>query len=422
MATSASAGATARLRSRQVEVGGIETRAVSAARRGRARPCSCTAGSTTPTPGSRCSTGSRSPSARRSPTTCPGSAPRRRSSSGSVLDQLVDFAAAAVEAAAEASGREVVVAGNSLGGWVALRLAAAARPAAGRDRPDRPGGRADGAGVLHPRPDPGGLADHRHAGAGAAGGRPLGRRRPLPPARLRRPRRRRPGGRRPLHPLSRRPAGDPRADRVREAPAPRARRSVRRRRDRGPGERDLGRARPALPGRGRRAAGRARCRTREIAVLPGRRPHAAGRGARRRGRGDRRARGGSAQRSLTVERRRQRTCSAAGGAMAPPAAVPRPSSQAPCWAACQLDPMPTQFDPAIAQALGGGAGGLEVCQQPAQLLGLRPHRDAHRRVRSSVNHGGSAGAYCAAAARPRRRSAAPSGSDEVAAGEGALRT
>lgn len=42
---------------------------------------------------------------------------------GSVLDQLVEFAAAAVEHAAEQSGREVVAAGNSLGGWTALRLA-----------------------------------------------------------------------------------------------------------------------------------------------------------------------------------------------------------------------------------------------------------------------------------------------------------
>ena len=42
---------------------------------------------------------------------------------GSVVDQLAEFAAAAVELAAERSGRKVVVAGNSLGGWVALRLA-----------------------------------------------------------------------------------------------------------------------------------------------------------------------------------------------------------------------------------------------------------------------------------------------------------
>ena len=60
---------------------------------------------------------------------------------GSVLDQLVDFAAEAVELAAERSGGKVVVAGNSLGGWVALRLAAGPGPAArrGRARSARPG-------------------------------------------------------------------------------------------------------------------------------------------------------------------------------------------------------------------------------------------------------------------------------------------
>jgi pimeloyl-ACP methyl ester carboxylesterase len=41
----------------------------------------------------------------------------------SVLDQLVDFSAAAVLELAERSGGEVIVAGNSLGGWTALRLA-----------------------------------------------------------------------------------------------------------------------------------------------------------------------------------------------------------------------------------------------------------------------------------------------------------
>jgi pimeloyl-ACP methyl ester carboxylesterase len=41
----------------------------------------------------------------------------------SVLDQLVEFAAEAVEQAAERAGAKVVVAGNSLGGWTALRLA-----------------------------------------------------------------------------------------------------------------------------------------------------------------------------------------------------------------------------------------------------------------------------------------------------------
>ena len=42
---------------------------------------------------------------------------------GNVLDQLVDFSAAAVQDLAERSGGEVIVAGNSLGGWTALRLA-----------------------------------------------------------------------------------------------------------------------------------------------------------------------------------------------------------------------------------------------------------------------------------------------------------
>jgi pimeloyl-ACP methyl ester carboxylesterase len=42
---------------------------------------------------------------------------------GNVLDQLADFAEEAVLQAAERTGRKVVVVGNSLGGWVALRLA-----------------------------------------------------------------------------------------------------------------------------------------------------------------------------------------------------------------------------------------------------------------------------------------------------------
>lgn len=42
----------------------------------------------------------------------------------SILDQLTEFAAAAVERVADASGERVTVAGNSLGGWIALRLAA----------------------------------------------------------------------------------------------------------------------------------------------------------------------------------------------------------------------------------------------------------------------------------------------------------
>jgi pimeloyl-ACP methyl ester carboxylesterase len=42
---------------------------------------------------------------------------------GSVIDQLTDFAALAVERLAAEAGEDTVVAGNSLGGWVALRLA-----------------------------------------------------------------------------------------------------------------------------------------------------------------------------------------------------------------------------------------------------------------------------------------------------------
>ena len=41
----------------------------------------------------------------------------------SVLDQLAEFAAEAVVQAAQRAGSKVVVAGNSLGGWAALRLA-----------------------------------------------------------------------------------------------------------------------------------------------------------------------------------------------------------------------------------------------------------------------------------------------------------
>ena len=50
---------------------------------------------------------------------------------GSVLDQLVEFAAAAVELMAAESGHDVVVVGNSLGGWAALRLAELDLPLAG---------------------------------------------------------------------------------------------------------------------------------------------------------------------------------------------------------------------------------------------------------------------------------------------------
>ena len=260
-------GPTARLRSRPVEIGGIETRAVSAAGEGAAdgAPARLARQRRHLARGARPARGRRAPGDRLRPARV-----RHRAGARPGLG---------ARPAGRLHRRRGRVGGRGLGSrggrrrQLARRLGRPAagpgsRPAAGRDRPDRPGGRADGAGVLHPRPDPGGLADHRPAGAGAAGGSPLGRRRPLPPARLRRPRRGRPGGRRPLHPLSRRPARDPRADRVREAPAPRARRPVRRRRDRGPGERDLGRARPALPGAGAEQLAE-RLPAAEIAVLPG---------------------------------------------------------------------------------------------------------------------------------------------------------
>ncbi len=115
-------GKTARLRSRTVEVNGIETRAVSTA--GDGAPAVLLHGwldnaDTWLAVLDRLSVAGRPGIAYDLPGF--GSAPPL--DDGPVLDQLVDFAAAAVEEAAEASGRKVVVAGNSLGGWVALRLA-----------------------------------------------------------------------------------------------------------------------------------------------------------------------------------------------------------------------------------------------------------------------------------------------------------
>ena len=70
-----------------------------------------------------------------------------------------------------------------------------------------------------------------------------------------------------------------------------ARRALRRRRDQGAGERDLGRGRPPLcPGDGAAQLAEARA-ARADRDAPRRRPHAAGRGARRRRRRDRRAGG-----------------------------------------------------------------------------------------------------------------------------------
>jgi pimeloyl-ACP methyl ester carboxylesterase len=119
----ATPGRTARLRSRTVEIGGIETRAVST--RGRGRPAVLLHGwldnaDTWLAVLDRLAVGDRPAIAYDLPGF--GTAPPLEP--GPVLDQLVDFAAAAVEHAADASGRDVVLAGNSLGGWVALRLAA----------------------------------------------------------------------------------------------------------------------------------------------------------------------------------------------------------------------------------------------------------------------------------------------------------
>ncbi|MDX6581645.1 MAG: hypothetical protein QOI10_829 [Solirubrobacterales bacterium] len=115
-------GKTARLRSREVEVGGVATRAVSAS--GEGVPTVLLHGwldnaDTWLAVLDRLAVANRPAIAYDLPGF--GTAPPLEK--GSVLGQLVDFAAAAVENAAESAGRKVVVAGNSLGGWVALRLA-----------------------------------------------------------------------------------------------------------------------------------------------------------------------------------------------------------------------------------------------------------------------------------------------------------
>ncbi len=113
---------TARLRSREVEVGGVTTRAVSSA--GDGIPSVLLHGwldnaDTWLSVLDRLSVAGRTAIAY----DLPGFGAAPPLGAGSVLDQLVEFAAAAVELAAEEAGTEVLVAGNSLGGWVALRLA-----------------------------------------------------------------------------------------------------------------------------------------------------------------------------------------------------------------------------------------------------------------------------------------------------------
>ena len=148
-----------------------------------------------------------------------------------VLDQLVDFGARAVIRAAERSGKPVVLVGNSLGGWTALRLTqhedlpiagvVAVGPAGIRMAPlfftmDRIpavsranlAARAGAEGVVR----------------SVAGG--------LPPARVRRPGGGRSGGRRPVHAIHGGSRGHSDPDRLRQA-AGRAGRPVRRRADQG---------------------------------------------------------------------------------------------------------------------------------------------------------------------------------------------
>lgn len=115
-------GRTARLRSREVQVGAIETRAVSSG--GDGPPTVLLHGwldnaDTWMTVLDRLSVAGRPAVAY----DLPGFGTAPPLGSGSVLNQLVDFAADAVDLAAERSGEPVIVAGNSLGGWVALRLA-----------------------------------------------------------------------------------------------------------------------------------------------------------------------------------------------------------------------------------------------------------------------------------------------------------
>lgn len=115
-------GQTARLRSRRVTIGEVPTRAISA--KGEGVPTVLLHGwldnaDTWLAVLDRLAVAGRPAVAYDLPGfgTAPPLAP------GSVLDQLVEFTAEAVEAAAERAGSKVVVAGNSLGGWTALRLA-----------------------------------------------------------------------------------------------------------------------------------------------------------------------------------------------------------------------------------------------------------------------------------------------------------
>ncbi len=91
-----------------------------------------------------------------------------------LLDQQVAFAAAAVRRAAEASGSEVILAGNSLGGWTSLRVAERDDLPLAGIIPVAPAGISMSPWFLRARPDPG---DQPHP--------PAARSRPRGPDRVR---------------------------------------------------------------------------------------------------------------------------------------------------------------------------------------------------------------------------------------------
>ena len=115
-------GPRARLRTREIEIGGVATRALSA--HGDGRPTLLLHGwldnaDTWLAVLERLAVAGRPAIAY----DLPGFGTAPPLDDGSVLDQLVEFAAAAVIELADKYGEDVVVAGNSLGGWVALKLA-----------------------------------------------------------------------------------------------------------------------------------------------------------------------------------------------------------------------------------------------------------------------------------------------------------
>jgi pimeloyl-ACP methyl ester carboxylesterase len=115
-------GPRAKLRSREIEIGGVATRAVSS--HGDGRPTLLLHGwldnaDTWLAVLERLAVAGRPAIAY----DLPGFGTAPPLDDGSVLDQLVEFAVATVIQLADKYGQDVVVAGNSLGGWVALKLA-----------------------------------------------------------------------------------------------------------------------------------------------------------------------------------------------------------------------------------------------------------------------------------------------------------